>query len=321
MLTKSIKEDIKKIKIGIIGDTIIDAYQFIEPIGKSSKSPTITANLMDCEYHCGGVLAIANHISQLSNNITLVTCLGVNKELDSEKFIIKNIASNIKFDYIKSTNNPTILKKRFVDHTFQSNKLLEVIENNTKKYNDDEITRLIHKIDQIEKNCDLILIADFGHGLFESKIVIDRINSLKKFTCLMVQTNSANFGFNLITKFSKCDFFCIDQREADLALRNKDDNYDEKIVTISNKLNSNKGTITLGKRGCIVFKKSDKPIYCSSLVTNQNIKDTVGAGDAFFSIASLLAYLNLDSIEIGNYANSAGYLATQYLGNQNKINL
>jgi sugar/nucleoside kinase (ribokinase family) len=137
----------------------------------------------------------------------------------------------------------------------------------------------------------------------------------------MVQTNSANFGFNLITKYTKCDYFCIDQREADLALSNKDDNYEKKILLIANKLNSEIGTITLGKRGCIVFKKGDNPIYCSSQVTNQNIKDTVGAGDAFFSIASLLAYLNLESIEIGNHGNSAGYLATQYLGNQNKIKL
>jgi bifunctional ADP-heptose synthase (sugar kinase/adenylyltransferase) len=321
MLTTIQKKDISKIKIGIIGDAIIDAYQFIEPIGKSSKSPTITANLLDCEYHCGGVLAIANHISQLNNNITLLTCLGINKEVDSENFIIKNIASNIKFEYIKSTHNPTILKKRFVDHTFQSNKLLEVIENKKSEYNEEEIKNVIHKIDDIEKKCDLILIADFGHGLFESEIIINRINNLKKYTCLMVQTNSANFGFNLITKYKKCDYFCIDQREADLALSNKDDNYEKKILLIANKLNSEIGTITLGKRGCIVFKKGDNPIYCSSKVTNQNIKDTVGAGDAFFSIASLLAYLNLESIEIGNHGNSAGYLATQYLGNQNKIKL
>jgi bifunctional ADP-heptose synthase (sugar kinase/adenylyltransferase) len=321
MLSTFLREEINKIKVGIIGETIIDAYQFIEPIGKSSKSPTITANLLDCEYHCGGVLAIANHISQLNNSITLVTCLGTNRELDSENFIIKNIDSNIKFVYKISKNNPTVLKKRFVDHTFQSNKLLEVIENVKDKYNEDEIADIIKKIDEVEESCDLVLIADFGHGLFESKSIISRINNIKKFKCLMVQTNSANFGFNLITKYDNCNFFCIDQREADLALSNKDDNYDEKIITISNKLNSKQGTITLGKRGCIVFKEGENPIYCSSSVKNQNIKDTVGAGDAFFSIASLLSYLNIDSKEIGNYGNSAGYLATQYLGNQNKIKI
>ncbi len=321
MLSPSLRETINKIKIGIIGETIIDAYQFIEPIGKSSKSPTITANLLDCEYHCGGVLAIANHISQINNTITLVTCLGINREIDSENFVIKNIDSQIQFKYSFSKSNPTILKKRFVDYTFQSNKLLEVIENINNKYNEEEINDVINKIDEVEKSCDIVLIADFGHGLFESKSIIDRINKIKKFKCLMVQTNSANFGFNLITKYNKCDFFCIDQREADLALSNRDDNYNDKIISIANKLNSKQGAITLGKKGCIVFKEGESPIHCSSSAKTQNIKDTVGAGDAFFSIASLLAYLNVDSKEIGECGNSAGYLATQYLGNQNKIEI
>ena len=63
------------------------------------------------------------------------------------------------------------------------------------------------------------------------KKIINRINKITKFKCLMAQTNSLNYGFNLITKYNNCDYFCIDKREADLALNNRDDNYEKKIIS------------------------------------------------------------------------------------------
>src|ERR1041385_3729880 len=58
----------------IIGDTIIDEYHYCTPLGKSSKSPTISTIFKYGQSFAGGVLAIANHISQFSEKVELITC-------------------------------------------------------------------------------------------------------------------------------------------------------------------------------------------------------------------------------------------------------
>ena len=61
---------------------------------------------------------------------------------------------------------------------------------------------------------DIVLAADFGHGLAENSKAI----SIKQNSFANVQTNSYNRGFNLITKYDSANFACVDGPEARLAL-------------------------------------------------------------------------------------------------------
>ena len=69
---------------------------------------------------------------------------------------------------------------------------------------------------------------DYGHGFINDEIY--KILSKKsKYLAINCQTNSANLGFNLITKYPKADFICIDEPELRLASSNNNDLI-EKIV-------------------------------------------------------------------------------------------
>jgi bifunctional ADP-heptose synthase (sugar kinase/adenylyltransferase) len=172
-------------------------------------------------------------------------------------------------------------------------------------------------IENAERESDVIIVADFGHGLLNDKRLISKINNLKCFVSLMVQTNSLNYGFNLITKYKKADFFVIDQREADLALKSRDKNYIKKIKFLSKKLKTSKSVITMGKKGCLIIDtKTGELIERSPKVMSQIVLDTVGSGDAFFSITSLLSYCNFEISKIADLGNVAGHFAVSYLGNE-----
>ena len=69
-------------------------------------------------------------------------------------------------------------------------------------------------------NVDLIIVTDFGHGLLSKKI-IDEISKSKTYLAINAQTNSANRGYNLITKYKKADYICIDEPEFRLAMHDK----------------------------------------------------------------------------------------------------
>ena len=76
-----------------------------------------------------------------------------------------------------------------------------------------------------------------------------------KIPAINCQTNSANLGFNLITKYPKADFICIDEPELRLASSNNNDLI-EKIVKeqIIKKVKCKNITITRGRNGSFIQK-------------------------------------------------------------------
>ena len=77
-ITKAI-EDIKNIKILIIGEMIIDEYVFCDALGKSGKEPVLALRSLNSKKYVGGSGIIANHISGFCKRIDLKTCIGEKK--------------------------------------------------------------------------------------------------------------------------------------------------------------------------------------------------------------------------------------------------
>src|SRR3979411_1461980 len=60
----------------VIGDTILDEYIYVEPLGKPSKENIISTRYIEREIFCGGVGATANLVAQFCDSVDLVTVLG-----------------------------------------------------------------------------------------------------------------------------------------------------------------------------------------------------------------------------------------------------
>ena len=73
-----------------------------------------------------------------------------------------------------------------------------------------------------------MILIDYGHG-FINKDIYKILAKKSKYLAINCQTNAANFGFNLITKYPKSDYICIDEPELRLASSNKFDSI-ENIV-------------------------------------------------------------------------------------------
>ena len=69
----------------IIGDTILDEYIYVEPLGKPAKENIIATKYRDREIFCGGAVATANLAAQLCGSVDLVTLLG--QEDSHEEFV------------------------------------------------------------------------------------------------------------------------------------------------------------------------------------------------------------------------------------------
>ena len=127
-------DQLKKLKVLLIGETIIDQYIFGEVLGKSGKEPHLVLKEGKKENYLGGAAAIANHLSTFCKEINFLTFTG--KEKDSLNFIKKSLKKNIKVKFFNKKNSPTIVKKRFIDEITQ-NKLLGVYSLNDEKFKKD----------------------------------------------------------------------------------------------------------------------------------------------------------------------------------------
>ena len=66
----------QSLKVLVVGDTIIDEYCFVEVKGRAMKDPMLSVNFVDKEQYAGGVLAIANHVSNFVKDVTFETRSG-----------------------------------------------------------------------------------------------------------------------------------------------------------------------------------------------------------------------------------------------------
>lgn len=306
-------EKVAACKTLVIGDTILDEYHYCTPMGKSPKENIITTRYLSEERFAGGVLAAANHVASICNKVQLITCLG--KEDSKEDFIKEKLKKNVSHKIFFRQDAPTIIKRRFVEPNYMR-KLFEVCFLNGELVSEELENSILDYLKSEISKYDLVLITDFGHGLITPKL-IDFVCKHAKYLAVNAQSNSANHGYNLITKYPHADFICIDEPEARLALHDRTSDIEAIMKNLAKQLDVSSMVITRGNYGCVAYGK-DSGFYKIPVLTS-TVVDTVGAGDAFLSIASPCAAMGVPIEQVGFIGNAAGALKVGIVGNKDSI--
>lgn len=311
---KSQLEKVKKLDVLIIGDAIIDQYDTIKTLNKPIKETILASKYLKTDVFLGGVFAAAVNLSQFNSNITLCTAIGKDKDVLKK---IKKLPKNIKQKIFVEKDKITTRKKRYVDYNY-NRKLSEIYyleKNFLSNFNSKKIN------DYLKKNLkkfDVVIMIDYGHDFF-NKEIYKNLKEKAKFLAINCQTNSANMGFNLITKYQKCDYICIDEPELKFAASNNTDNVTSIVKNnLMKKINCKNITITQGSNGCTSFNKS-KVLNVPALISDKVI-DTIGAGDVFLVISSILYSVKSNQLVSSLIGNIAGALKVDILGHSKSIN-
>jgi len=305
-------EKLKDLKVLVIGDTIIDEYHTCTPLGKSSKSPTISTIYRKGVSYAGGVLAIANHLDQFAGNVKLITVLGT--ENPQQDLIDKKLSDSIERKYFYRPDGPTNTKRRYLD-TYLNLKLFEVTFMNDKYIDGTVEKQVIDHLSEAIKEVDMVMIADFGHG-FITPGIIRFLEDSGKYLVINAQTNSNNFGFNYITKYNRADYISIDEKELRLPFGDAYGSIESLIEKLQKISKADLIQITLGASGSIFY---DKGRYIKTPAFATSVKDSVGAGDAVLSVSALCACAGVSSEVTAFVANCTGSLAVNILGNEHPV--
>ena len=161
--------------------------------------------------------------------------------------------------------------------------------------------------------CDVIAIADFGHGAISAQ---EAVNWSKhpEFLAVSAQTNSANHGYNLITKYPRADYVVIDEPEARLAAADREGHIEDVIHKLAHG-RCERFIVTHGPNGAYGY---DHGRFVHQKALSDHVVDTLGAGDAFFAVTAPMAKIGSmeDLLLIGC---AAGAMKTKIVGHRESI--
>jgi rfaE bifunctional protein kinase chain/domain len=307
-------ENLKSLRVLVIGEAIIDEYVYCDALGKSGKEPMLAMRYISKERFAGGILAVANHISDFCQQVTLASYLG--NENPEEEFVRDHLKKNITPFFITKTQSPTIIKRRIIDQ-YTLSKILGLYEINDELLLEDEEDQFCQQLELLLPDCDLVIVTDYGHGLITPKIV-DLLAKHSPFLAVNTQINASNIGFHTISRYPHADFVCIHEGELRMNYRSRSDNVEDLVLDLSKRLDCKSILITRGAHGTMTYTQDDGFSTCPAFAIK--VVDRIGAGDAVFAICSLLAAQKAPSEVINFVGNMVGSQAVMVVGNQRSIN-
>jgi rfaE bifunctional protein nucleotidyltransferase chain/domain len=308
---------IKLKKIAVVGETIFDKYTFVDIKGLTSKNTSMSGNFIKSETYRGGAYKVYLNVKNFCKNTYFYT-LSSNSKNKYTNTLTKD--KNIKI--FKDKNFIDIEKEKFVNNKTIDQKVSELEKyfgvakiNTNFFFKEQKEKELINKLKKELPSYDLVIVIDYGHG-FINKNIAAIIQKYSKILSVNCQSNSMNYGFNAINdKFSKCDNFVLDLKEISLALKKKF-KAEHDLKEVMKQLKSKTGFLTIGAKYSLGLEKKSVS-YIPAL--NSEIIDSVGAGDSFFSINSLLTLTNLKIEQKNILSQIAGAYACGYKNNNYEL--
>ena len=310
---KTYLDGLKGLKVLVVGETILDDYIYCDAMGKSSKEPILAMRQLNYEMFAGGVLAIANHVADFCSEVEILTYLGDTKP--QEKFVRDHLKPGIKLSCVYKKNSPTILKRRYVDNYLLS-KMFEVYMMNDELLDSNEEKDFCRLLESRLPKYDVVIVADYGHGLMTPK-AIKLVSNKAKYLAVNTQINAANIGFHTVSKYPRADYICIHEGEIRLEHRSRKGDLKMLVKGLAAKMSASKIMVTRGKTGTLIYDKKEKFNECPALATK--VVDRIGAGDAVLALTSLCAAKKVPGDVIGFLGNLVGAQAVMIVGNRSSI--
>ena len=302
--------NIGKLKVLVVGETIIDQYCAGKHMGKTRRESIVEFMVEKVQRFIGGCGIIANHLAQFAGQVDILTLLG---ERDSqEEFVRGQLDPAISAHLFTKKDSPTPVKTRYIEEAVGHRNLFKVTEMNDRRIDKETSDNIVKTLHEILPRYDLVTVADFGHGMIDDHIVAE-LTASAPYLAVSTQINAENKGYNTIGKYPKVDYGCINEDELRLMTRDKYGERCELVSRLVADIPVDKLAVTMGYQGCMTYSEQDGIREAPALALDAI--DAMGAGDAFFAVTSPLARLDVPMEVIGFVGNAVGAIYIKVLGN------
>ena len=305
-------------RVLVIGETIKDTYVICERPAVAGESPIMTLRPLEYRSFDGGAAIIARHLAAMGARPTLLTALPRSTEVASLRQRLNN--ENVQTAWI-DIDSPLIEKQRFLVGT---NKVMKLDLGGPLTLDAAHRDRFIADAANAAKDCDAVIIADFGQGLFTPAMLTELCKRLRSVVPLMTGDVSGRRS-NLLSMW-QMDLVCPSESEIRDALHDYDEGLSSVVWRVLESTQSKAAIATLGEEGLISFDRiphneSSRDEWQSHL-TGQHIPslvpyavDALGCGDALLAAATLALTVKSPLTIAALLGSAAAASQAQRLGN------
>ena len=300
------------VKLLVIGDSIIDQYAACEALGMSAEAPVIVVRELNKRNFIGGAAIVASHIAALGCKCHYISVVGDDAEGEMVSRTLKE--KGVSTDLVMDRERPTTLKKRYL---VENQKIFRVSRLDEKEINREIERMVLEKIKNVINEVEGIVISDFVYGVISDKIlrqisILAKENNIKLFGDVQ---SSSQIGD--ITKFLNFDLLCPNEREARIALQDKDSGIEALSQKILATTKARSLVMKLGAEGFILYEstKNDVIKRISFPTLTLNPLDVTGAGDAILSLMATGLSANQDIITCAALSCCIASAAVETMGN------
>ncbi len=272
-----------KANLIVIGDCIVDRYVACEALGMSAEAPVVVVKELESKDFYGGASIVASHIKNLGANCKLISVIGNDS---SGKFIKEKInEEGIKDGLIIDKSRPTTFKKRYM---VDNQKLFRVTRMEQTSISKSIEEKIIQELEKSAKNANGIVVSDFVYGVITEKI-LNKIHELAKINDLLLFGDlQCSSQVGSIMKFNNFSLLCPNEREARIALHEKDLDLESLSNKIMEDTSSKRLIMKLGPQGFIAYDhEKNKCLSQAFPALSNNPIDVAGAGDSLLAVMAV----------------------------------
>lgn len=305
---------IKKSKILIIGDIMLDVYIQGQVHRISPEAPVPIVNITDTKTCLGGAANVAFNIQAMG--ATPILCGIIGNDIKGREFIQTIEAHNMPTQGIATIDNrQTTTKTRVIGNKVQ---LLRIDEETDQILSLEDSEKLYEHIKNLllKEEINAIIFEDYDKGVI-TPLLIDKITQLaiEKSIPITVDPKKRNFlNYKNVTIFKPNlselkNGLDIDKNDVDIeSLNNKIKQFKkENQIDIVMTTMSDKGIM-------IAYNKKSEHTYDWIPAHFRSIADVSGAGDTVISIATLALIYGFSPTLIAELSNIAGGLVCESIG-------
>ncbi len=273
----------KNNKLIVIGDTIVDQYAACEAIGMSAEAPVVVVRELEKKNFIGGAAIVASHIKALGAQCYLVSVIGEDNtaELVKQELKRQQIGEALVIDPAR----PTSFKKRYV---VENQKLFRVTRMNDEKLSKDKEDEIIARLELLAPEVNGVVVSDFVYGVV-TKRILEKLQELsQKYNFMLFGDVQCSSQVGSVLRFKNFKLLCPNEREARIALQDKDSGLEQISNQILSLTNCQSLIMKLSSEGFIAYER-DFTGYTrrqSFPALSVNPLDVTGAGDSLLALMS-----------------------------------
>jgi rfaE bifunctional protein kinase chain/domain len=302
--------DIRSLKIGVIGDVMLDTYIWGKVDRISPEAPVPIVSLDHKEQRIGGAGNVALNCASLGARVFVLGATGNDDEASELEQLLKgNLIDTTGL--VRSSKRKTTNKTRIISRNQQ---MLRFDAEITDDLNDQDETTLLKKLEEFiaHEDPNVLIFEDYNKGVLTEKVISEAIELCRASGIITaVDPKRKNFF-----DYKGVDIFKPNMKEVQEGLHllfettdlNQLRNIHEQLQQL---LQHKVSLITLSEKGIFYQQLQNAAIIPSHL---RHVSDVSGAGDTVIAIAAMVYAVTKNAHLMAEIANIAGGLVVEEVG-------